>query len=339
MTACDNGGKSESPSQGQLVRAASIEAAGAQDWSVTGVVRANREMPLAFRIAGEIRERRITAGSRVQVGDILFILDPRDLSLQLEAAKANLRTAKAEAENAESELKRQAQLRDRGVVAQQTFDRAATAAVGARERIKSVEAVLAQASNAVEYTVIKALTDGVIVEVSAEAGQVVAAGQQVAVLAASGHPEAEIFVPEVRRQSLPRIARARIFGANTEIGAVLSELAGSADPATRTWRARYRLEISSVDVPFGATVTLFFKDHVDSAEKLKRVPVSAVFDNGKDTVVWQIIDNKVQPRSVTLKRVDDEYAFIETDLPINTAIVALGVHLLQTGQVVRIKLP
>ncbi len=110
MTACDNGGKGESPSQGQLVRAASIEAAGAQDWSVTGVVRANREMPLAFRIAGEIRERRITAGSRVQVGDTLFILDPRDLSLQLEAAKANLRTAKAEAENAETELKRQAQL-------------------------------------------------------------------------------------------------------------------------------------------------------------------------------------------------------------------------------------
>jgi multidrug efflux pump subunit AcrA (membrane-fusion protein) len=85
------------------VLSARVEAAPNSVWTLTGTVRARHEIPLSFRIGGEIQARLVDAGARVEAGDVLFRLDPRDVTQQRLAAEATVASARAEHENAERE--------------------------------------------------------------------------------------------------------------------------------------------------------------------------------------------------------------------------------------------
>src|SRR5256712_4248373 len=49
-----------------------------------GVVRARYETDLGFRVAGKMVARLVNVGDRVRAGDVVALLDPRDLQLQVE---------------------------------------------------------------------------------------------------------------------------------------------------------------------------------------------------------------------------------------------------------------
>ena len=79
-------------------------------------------------------------------------------------------------------------------------------------------------------------------EVPAEPGQVVAAGRPVVKLARDGAREAEINLPEGARPRIAFAATATLYAdPGTNVPATLRELSAVADPATRTYRARYVL--------------------------------------------------------------------------------------------------
>ncbi|NCV70213.1 MAG: HlyD family efflux transporter periplasmic adaptor subunit, partial [Betaproteobacteria bacterium] len=74
-------------------------------------------------------------------------------------------------------------------------DRQRAAVDAAKARLEAAQAQLAQASNAVEFQVIRADAPGVVVGLDAELGQVIAAGQSVMRLARDGEREALIYLP------------------------------------------------------------------------------------------------------------------------------------------------
>jgi hypothetical protein len=57
-------------------------------------------------------------------------------------------------------------------------------------------------------------------------------------------------------------------------------------------------------------------------------------DPGDGATVWTIRDGHAEPVPVRVTRVDEEHAWIETDLAPDTPIVALGARLLVPGQAV-----
>lgn len=314
------------------VLVAPIERAGEGAFDLTGAVHAERETPLAFRLGGQIERRDVSAGEHVAAGQVLMALDPRDVSEQIAAAAANLAAAKARAANAELERKRAERLIREGVISQQQYDAAVTDAADAREAEHAASAALAQARNAGGYANLASPADGVLIEVTGEVGQVVSAGAPVAVLAHDGAREVEVFVPETQRATLPEEGEVRLFGGDRVARATRREVSGAADPVTRTWRARYRLPAEAADWPLGATATL--RATFSGADGLKRVPIGAVLDSGDGPSVWIVREQRVEPTPVRLARVDEEYAYIESDLAEGTPVVALGARLLTPGQVV-----
>ena len=164
----------------------------------SGDVHARYESQLGFRVAGKIKARLVDVGAHVETGQVLAELDPIDLKLQAASAQANLSAAQASRDLALAERNRYRALLDKHFISQTQFDTQENTLKAAQAQVAQAQAALAVARNQAEYTTLRADHAGVITAISAEAGQVVTAGQAIATLARDGATEVEIAVPENR---------------------------------------------------------------------------------------------------------------------------------------------
>src|SRR5687767_10928279 len=232
------------------------EAARASRRTFTGIVEARVQSDLGFRVGGKILERSVDMGQRVQKGQVLMRLDSADLKLLLAAQQANVEAARAKYIQAKADEARYAVLVETRAVSRQEYDQARAALDSAKAQLEAAEAQARVSNNSSEYAVLLADADGVIVRTLSEPGQVVAAGQTVIQLAHDGPREALINLPEGVRPDLETTASARLYGRDQMYQARLRELSEAADPASRTFAARFVLEGEAASAPLGSTVTI-----------------------------------------------------------------------------------
>ncbi|MBI2510978.1 MAG: efflux RND transporter periplasmic adaptor subunit [Opitutae bacterium] len=293
----------------------------------TGVVRARTESNLGFRVGGKIAERLVNAGETVKIGQPLLKLDPTDYQLALQAARAVQKQAALELERVRVLVEKRAESRD-------TLEKVTAAAEASAAQAE-------QLANQASYTTLVADADGVVMSTLAEPGQVVAAGQPVLVLAKDGLREAAVDIPE---SSLERIrggkATAQLYlNSGLSVPATFREISGVADPAARTYLARYVLEGESARFPLGATVTVRVSTGGDEIQATMEIPLGSLIDRGDGASVW-VIDPKtsaVAKRTVSIARLGAETASISRGLQGGDLVVSLGAQLLNAGEVVRVE--
>ena len=153
----------------------------------TGYVVAQRKAAISSKATGRLEWLGVAEGSRVKAGDIIARIDARDVVAQGESAQASVNAAKAALEQALAEerdavaqLKRNFDLLAKGFVSAAVVDTAkaraekATAGVGnARATIGVAEGSSRNAQVSVDYTIIRAPFDGVILSKSANVGDLV----------------------------------------------------------------------------------------------------------------------------------------------------------------------
>jgi RND family efflux transporter MFP subunit len=330
LSACSGPAEESSRDAARWVQTATVESAGAARVGLSGTVRARFETPLSFQVGGRILERRVDAGQHVESGEVIIRLDPRDLEQAVQVARADLDTAIAELATAEAETRRSRDLLEREFISDQAFERVDLAEKAGRERVDAARARLEQASNALEYGSLSVDRSGTLVDVIAEPGQVVPAGQTVAVIADDGPMEVEVFLPETL--GVPERASLEISGSGP-IPLDLREVAGAADPETRTWAARYRLADAVPTLRLGSVVRVVLSR--DLPASVLRVPIGAINERGEGAQVWRIVEGRARPLPVNLVDLDSEHAQIIADLEPGDEVIALGTHLLQDGMPVR----
>lgn len=311
-----------------FVRTVVLSPGTADSLVLSGIVRARFETLLAFQVGGRISSRRADAGQRVGAGQALFELDPRDLEQGVQAAQADAAAAESALATARSDLERTRQLYGQKFVSAQALDRSVLAEREAATRRDAARARLAQARNGVGYARLSAPAAGVLIEVTGEPGQVVAAGQTVAVLAREGEQEIELFFPEQTRPP----ATGRLLDAQGLLR--LREVSGAVDPQSRTWRARYRVEGVSAPLALGAVVRAAFGAAVADDQAFS-VPLAALDERGQGPRLWQVVSGKAQPVPVTILSVDLERARVRGNFKPGDKVIALGTHLLTPGMAVR----
>lgn len=325
--------------QPPLVRAAAVEPAESASRTFTGVVAARVQSDLGFRVAGKVAERLVDLGETVKRGQSLLKLDPIDLQLVLQAQREAVAAAQARARQAADDEARYRDLRGTGAISISGYDQIKAAADTARAQLKAAEAQAEVALNASRYAVLVADADGTVVDTLAEPGQVVAAGQIVVRLAHAGAREVVVQLPETLRPALGSQAQAsRLGGTQQPEPARLRQLSDSTDRETRTFEARYVLEGALASAPLGTTVTLRIpEESVPRANALK-VPLGALYDEGKGTGVWRIQGSPEQVAwvPVQVRQVSDDTAVVDGSLQQGDKVVALGVHLLHEGQTIRL---
>ncbi|WP_208020437.1 efflux RND transporter periplasmic adaptor subunit [Vibrio viridaestus] len=120
--------------------------------------------------------------------------------------------------------------------------------------------------------------------------------------------------------------------------ATLRQLSDAADPATRTFEARYVLTGALQDAPLGSTVTINVTKERSVLKTGLQVPIGALFDSGKGTGVWSVDGEpaKVSWHPVTILDLDDDSALVSGPIKQGDQVVALGAHLLRDGEQVRV---
>ena len=338
LTACTDATSSADPrTQTPLVRVATVQTATGAERSFTGIVAARVQSDLGFRVPGKVLERLVDTGQTVKRGQALVRIDPRDLGLALQARDEAVAAAKAHLSHTSQEETRYRDLVGAGAVSASSYDKVKAAAESARAEFNAAQAQADVARNETGYAVLLANADGVVVETLAEPGQVVAAGQVVVRVAQAGRREAVIELPETLRPAIGSVGRATLYGGGLTGSAKLRQLSDAANRQTRTFEARYVLEGGLADAPLRSTISIQLVD--GKPDPALRVPIGAICDSGKGPGVWLIEGEtpRVTWRAVQIVRLSDEAASVVANLKAGDRVVALGAHLLQEGEHVRLR--
>ena len=124
-----------------------------------------------------------------------------------------------------------------------------------------------------------------------EPGQVVASGQTAIRVARFAEKEAVVAIPETLvGRAKDGVATVTLWSeADKKYVARLREVAPSADPATRTYLAKFSLPGAGDSVSLGMTATLTLSD--PATERVAKLPLSALYNQGGDPSLY-IVDDK-----------------------------------------------
>jgi RND family efflux transporter MFP subunit len=324
--------KAERPVQVQRVAYAAEDATR----EFVGVVRARHETDLGFRVAGKITVRRVNVGDRVRAGDVVAQLDPEDLRLQAESAEAEFAAATTNLTQATADHQRYTTLRERGFASVAEFDRKTAVRGEAEGRLARARRALELARNQLGYADLKAGADGVITAALAEPGQVVALGQPVLRIAHHGEKEAVVALPETwLGEAREATASVSLWSGNgRRFAARLRELSPQADPATRTYAARFTIEGADESVALGMTATVTLTRAAETP--VAKLPLSAVLSHGEGPAVY-VVDGSgaLALRPVSVASFSEDAAFLTGGVASGDKVVTLGVQKLEAGLKVR----
>ncbi len=182
------------------------------------------EVRVAPEVGGRLLELRAVEGQSLHAGDLLARIDASDYQLQAERADAQrvaavraaaqidaqIGLARHHAMTAKIDLGRNEAMSQAGVISAQTLDLARNAYAASTDQVSVLQQQRAQADaqalvaaksaalaqSQIDKTRIVAPLSGAVLERLAEPGEVVAAGQSVAVLADLQRVKLKVFIPE-----------------------------------------------------------------------------------------------------------------------------------------------
>lgn len=342
LAGCNGDAPAQKAAQARPVQVVTVALQpGSAERSFVGVVRARREVDLAFRVPGKVVQRRVEVGDRVSAGDVIARVDPEDLRLELESARAELSAATANLAQTSAEDGRYRALTAKGAASAADLDRKALAKEEASGRLERARRALELAENRHSYAELISDTDGVVIAAPVEPGQVVASGQTIVRVARLDEKEAAVALPETAL-AMVRTADARVTlwaDPGRALKAQLRELSPQADAASRTYAARFTLDGADAQVALGmtATVTLRANEAGAASAVVARLPLPAVFDKGHGPHVF-VVDGATSTllaRPVTVAAYTDQDAVVSSGVADGETVVALGVQTLDAGQKVR----
>jgi len=305
--------------------------------SFVGTIKPRIETDMGFRVPGKVAKRLVEVGQTVDVDRPLATLDEIDLKLQAEQSEAEFRAATGVLAQAAAAEQRAKDLRAKGWATDAQLDQAKAAADEARARLNRAERSVELTRNSLSYATLVADTRGVVTSTLIDAGQVVASGQTAIRVARFGEKEAWVAIPEtLLSRAKEGTATVSLWSEpNKKYLAKLREFAPQADPATRTYLAKFSLPDAGENVSLGMTATLTLAD--PQTERVARLPLSSLYSQGGDPSLY-VVDDKgaISLKPVAVKSYDSNCVVISSGVDEGAKIVVLGVQKLDTSQKARV---
>ena len=329
----------------------------------TGYVVAQRKAAISSKATGRLEWLGVAEGSRVKAGDIIARIDARDVVAQGQSAQANVTAAKAaleqtlaEERDAVAQLKRSQDLLAKGFVSASAVDTAkaraekATAGVAnARATIGAAEASSRNAQVSVDYTVIRAPFDGVILSKSANVGDLVtpfsnAADSKGAVVSMADMSTLEVEA-DVAESSLSKIVVGQpaeiLLDAlpDTRFRGRISRIVPTVDRAKATVMTKVKFDAIDPRIlpEMSAKVSFLSQDVTDEQQKpMVAVATDAIVQRDGRTVVFVIKDGVATAVPVTQGKKIGDLTGIAGDVKSGDKVVSRPPENFASGAMVKV---
>jgi multidrug efflux system membrane fusion protein len=316
------------------------ETGGMMEREFAADIRARTESRLGFRVPGKVARRLVELGQPVRSGQVLVQLDPQDLRLQQDAARAGLAAAEANAMQASSDLKRFTELKAQGFISEAELERRSTAQRAAQASLQQARAQAGVQGNQTSYAALVADASGVITSVDVEPGQVVSAGLPVLTLAHDGARDAVFAVPEDLGAAVrPLVGRTgalkvRRWGSQEWVPATIREMAAAADPLTRTFLVK--ADVGRAGFELGQSASVVFNTPLRASAGI-RIPLNALTEHQGHSTVWVLNPDTmtVNPLPVSTADITGNVVIVTKGVSIGQEVVTAGAHTLTPGQKVK----
>lgn len=334
MAACSKPAPPAEPIRAVKVITVGMQASGST-LEYAGEVRARVESRVGFRVGGKMLERPVELGQHVKAGQLLARLDPQDLKLAADAARAQVAAARTNQALAAADYKRYQALKDQNFISGAELERRDAVLQAAQAQLDQALAQLSVQGNQAAYASLHADVAGVVTAVLAERGQVVAAGAPVLQIAQDGVRDVVFSVPEDKVTAIKLGTEAEVLRWSTpgRLKGLVREVAASADPATRTFTVKVAVQTQD-DLALGSTVSVLPMALQHSGAPVIKLPTSALRQEGQATAVWVLdpANMTVQSKTVQIATADGNDVVVAGGLQPGMQVVVAGVHVLTPGQ-------
>ncbi|MEW6363864.1 MAG: efflux RND transporter periplasmic adaptor subunit [Acidobacteriota bacterium] len=172
--ACNRPGGNQAGTQGSVVPAKMMDLPAQVIATGTVNPRVGAQVKVGPRVSGRLEHLNVQVGDRVKKGQILAVLEQKDLRANVSKAEAALRDAGAAARYAEANYERMKNLLPKGYISQDAVDAALKGRDSALAQVKNAQATLEYAEVQLSYATVTAPIDGIVGSVSTQEGETVA---------------------------------------------------------------------------------------------------------------------------------------------------------------------
>ena len=264
-----------------------------------GVIEAVQQADLSAQTAGRVVAVDVDVNDRVAAGAVLLRLTAVEQRAGANVARAQLRAADAAATEAEATFARYSALAAKQLVSRLQIDQlraARDSAIAARD---AAHALLAQAGQQTDYTVVRAPFAGIVSARRVEPGESIATGQALMSVYAPGALRVQVQVPQSDADAIRASSRARVVQADgRSADAPEVTVFPTADPATHTVTVRVVLPAFKDPPQPGATAKVVFV--IAGGAAVLQIPRSALVQRGEVSGVYVLDGNRLSLRQLRL---------------------------------------
>ena len=177
FTACDQRNEYVEPPPPKVTVAKPLQQEVINYLVFTGTTRAFEEVEVRARVAGFLQRMEFTPGTKVEKGDLLFVIDPREYQAELNAARAELGSAEAKLKRAQAEFTRAEKLFKQKAGAEKNVVKWRGERDMAKAGVGRAKAKVEQARLDVSYTKVTAAITGRVSRNFVDLGNLVGEGE------------------------------------------------------------------------------------------------------------------------------------------------------------------
>lgn len=309
---------------------------------VSGTMQPVNQVTVKAKVPGEVRQLAVREGESVKAGQMLARIDTADLETKLVERIGALESAKAQLALAEKTRAMNNKLLSEKFISQNAFDGSESSYSVAQGSVKSVEAQVQLAQNAIRDAAVIAPLNGIVAKRHVQPGEKVAFDAPILTLVDLRELELAALVPAVDVPELKVGLAVELtvegFG-DRRFNGRIERINPSTEPGTRAFNVYIGLPNAESTLRSGMFAT--GRIAIATSTPTPTLPLGAIRTEAGQSFVWTIDNGRLVRRIVLLGRRDDEAGLVEvkTELPPNVPVLAVRFDNLKEGAAAIVKAP
>lgn len=291
-----------------------------EQYTSVGSITAERQINISSRISSYITELPVEEGEQVENGQVLAVLDHKELNNQISSARAAAKSAQAVLTDSINDVGRFEALLAQGSISEAKVRKVRLQQATAEENLKAAQAALALARSQSQYVQIRSPASGIVIRRHQSVGDLATPGVPLLAIETRDRLKFETFVAEsqLANISVGDPVQLQIDNFEQTLSAEISQIVYAGDPVTRSYKTTLLLpgQTGLYSGMYGrATFTVGHSSNVT-------IPLSALVEkSGLQGVYVVDSDNHLRFRWLRIRRLWPDVVEIASGLDAGERIV------------------